>query len=148
MNVKFALMLGVLTTEVVLAECVATAYRTGDTIPSYIVLGYESLEGEWAQYQEQFPESARLIDVSPEYFESKPLQDQCLVEFAPENMQDLSNSSGGEKIILQMSCEDFSVGKAFRLIVHSYCVESFGNSPDFYSSLPYRHANIAENERY
>lgn len=121
----------------------------GDTIPSYIVLGHESLEGEWDKYHERFPESARMTDIPPEYFASQLQDEQCLVEFAQLNAQDRSNSPEREKVVMQMPCEYFSTGKTFRLLVYSYCVERFGKAtPDFYSSLPYRHASITENERY
>jgi hypothetical protein len=53
-----------------------------------------------------------------------------------------------EKLVLQRPCSAFQVGVSFRMYVYQYCVELFGQDPDLFSFLPFRHAHVTEHERY
>ena len=64
------------------------------------------------------------------------MSDQCLVSFSSDDMDVLD-----EEYIVQNSCSNFTIGEQLRLIVCTYCVENIGQDPDFYSTLPYKHAH-------
>ena len=124
------------------AECVATAYLAGSPIPSFVVQATHDLTPYWTRYLATYPDSARMAYTSG-YFEPAPLSAQCLVEFLLDGKEDSS-----DKFILQRPCSEFSAGDSMRLWVYSYCVELFGRDPDFYSTLPFRHARVTNEEAY
>ena len=143
-----ALFLGIAAVHSAVAECMATAYRAGASIPTYKVLGHRTLEDEWSRYQAQYAELARLTDISSAYSAARSLLELCLVEFAPIDEHGQIKAAGRENLILQRPCDSFRVGDMRRLIVYTYCVEQFGQNPDFFSTLLYRHANITSRVRY
>ena len=143
-----AFLLGIAVTHSTVAECIATAYRAGDPIPTYRILERKTLEDEWSRYKAQYAESAQLTYLSSADFAARPLLEQCLVDFAPIDEQGQARAAGREKLILQRPCDEFRVGDVHRLIVYTYCVELFGQKPDFFSTLPYRHANTTDRKRY
>jgi hypothetical protein len=143
-----AFLLGIALTHSVVAECMATAYRAGDPIPTYLVLAHRTLVDEWSRYKAQYAESAQLTYLPSAEFAVRPLLEQCLVEFAPIDEQGQVQAAGREELILQRPCDEFRSGNVRRLIVYAYCVELFGQNPDFFSTLPYRHAKTTNRERY
>ena len=128
------------------AECVATAYPSGSRIPTFRVIAIENLQTLWKEYESDLGEAARLTYVGPEYSWFLPLDEQCLVSYAVEDRTLESNEL--EKMIVQKPCESLEIGERHRLIVFSYCVELFGRPPDFYSAVPFRHAEITRRRRY
>lgn len=124
------------------AECVATGYRTGSPIPTFVVLATHDLTPHWNRYLQAYPGSARMAYTTG-FFEPAELSDQCLIEFSIDGVE-----GSIEELILQRPCSEFAAGDSMRLLVYSYCVELFGRDPDFYSALPYRHARVTEAETY
>ena len=123
------------------SECIATAYRKGSEIPQYVVKGTQSLSPLWSSYAQSYPQSARLTD-DPKTYGLRALADQCLVEVASTDVSGHDDSAKREQLIVQCPCGELTIGRTLRLIVYGYCVERFGGPPDFYSTLPYRHAEI------
>ena len=143
-----AFLLGLAASSSAVAECVATAYRTGEPIPTYQVLGQKSLQEDWDRYVAQYAESAWLIDVSGADLAPRSLLERCLVKFAPIDAKEQAKGADAEELVLHRPCDEFRVGVTHRLIVYAYCVELFGRNPDFFSAIRYRHANIAKRKRY
>ena len=112
-----AFLLGIALTQSAVAECMATAYRAGDPIPTYIVLGTQTLEGEWSRYKAQYAESAQLTYIASAEFAVRPLLEQCLVELAQIDEHGQIKAAEREKLILQRSCEEVRSGDVHRLIV-------------------------------
>lgn len=143
-----AFLLGLSASHGAVAECMATAYRTGDPIPMYMVLGQKSLQDDWARYVAQYAESAWLIDLSGADLAVGSLLERCVVRFAPIDKKRQAKEADAEELLLHKPCDEFRVGDSHRLIVYVWCVELFGRNPDFFSAIHYRHADIANRERY
>src|SRR5688500_9820011 len=99
-----ALLLGLATCNASLAECMATGYRSGSLIPSYVVVGRETLQQEWDAYTVKFPNSARLTDMPSEHFDARLLHQICLVEFEAVDKSDELAITGTEKLVMQSPC--------------------------------------------
>ena len=140
--------LAILLPASVFAECIATAYRTGTAIPSYLIQSVERLEPYWNNYKAQYPMSAWLRCVSGNRTPACSLHNLCLVSVVARAQEDAFGVAGAEKLVLQQPCSDLAVGDSFRMYVYQYCVELFGQDPDLFSSLPFRHAHVTEHERY
>jgi hypothetical protein len=132
----------ILAARLVSAECMTIGYEKGSRIPIYVVQSMESLSNEWHSYAEKHPDTARLSD-SQHHFRPRALNEQCLVSFSLEDERMQS-----ERLVIQQPCSSFSVGDRMRLIIWIYCVENFGRNPDFYSTLPYKHAHVATDTHY
>ena len=142
------LLLGMTLTPAAVGECLATGYRTGEPIPAYVVLGHRTLEDDWSRYQARYGESAQLTHAPSAALAVRPLLEQCLVVFAPVDARGRVEESGWQQLILQRPCREFRPGDVRRLVVYAYCIELFRQDPDFYSTLPYRHANTTTRKRY
>jgi hypothetical protein len=128
------------------AECVATGYLTGAPTPTYRIRSAEPMTILWYEYSQDYPASARLRCVTSDV--PCELENFCLVGVdLVEAGQSIGAGDSG-KLVLQQPCRDFDVGDTIRLVVYWYCVELFGRDPDFFSTLPFHHAHVTEEERY
>lgn len=147
MRQLIAFLLGLAASYSAVAECIATGYRVGDPIPTYMVLGRKTLADEWDRYEALYGKSAWRTDMSGAD-RVRPVIEHCLVEVAPIDAQGKARAADREELILQKPCDEFRAGDRHRLFVYAYCVELFGRNPDFFSTLHYRHANITKRKRY
>ena len=143
-----AFLLGLSASHGAVAECIATGYRKGDPIPTHVVLGHKSLQDDWRRYVARYGESTWLIDSSGADLAVESLLERCLVRFAPIEKERQAKGADVEQLLLHRPCDQIRVGESHRLIVYTWCVELFGRDPDFFSAIHYRHADIANRERY
>ena len=138
------LILGLLLSASARSECVATAYLAGTPVLRYVVIGTRDLAPLWGRYAEAYPQSARVSDIAER---NGDLVDQCLVQVALADRGESTEEAAHEELILERPCPDMKVGRRVRLMVYGYCVELFGRDPDFYTTLPYRHAEVTWKRR-
>jgi hypothetical protein len=108
------------------------------------VIGTRELAPLWGRYAEAYPQSARISYI-PE--RNGDLADECLVEVALADRGESTADAAHEELIVERPCPDMKVGKRARLMVYGYCVELLGRDPDFYTTLPYRHAKVTWERR-
>ena len=56
----FILGLSAVLSSVAIAECIATAYRSGSPIPTFVVLATHDLTPHWERYVQMYPDTGRM----------------------------------------------------------------------------------------
>jgi hypothetical protein len=130
------------------SDCIATAHRAGEPIPSYLVLATRGLAAEWEKFEKEHGTAARLPDVDPNIVEYQPLNRQCLVDVAIVDARGQSDPQTRESVIVQKPCDEITVGRTVRLTMYRYCIDVLGGPPNFYATFPYRHAHVTERKRF